>query len=52
MADKIELGELLGLDKPAHDQGESVGAQGDYYREYLDRAEGRTPSVIAQPYWD
>ncbi len=52
ITDKIALGELLGLDKPAHDQGESVGSSSEYYREYIDRAEGRTPAAIAQPYWD
>ena len=52
MADKIELGKLLGLDKPVHDQGESVGASTAYYREYLARARGETLVEIAQPYWD
>ena len=51
-ADRKELGELLGLDRLSYDSGENVASQGNYYREYIDRAEGRTPSVIAQPYWD
>ncbi len=51
-ADQIELGALLGLDRKSYDAGESLASQGDYYREYIDRAEGRTPAVIATPYWD
>ena len=31
-------------------QGESIPAGHDYYREYVDRAEGR--GVIGRPYWD
>jgi len=31
---------------------ESIPASSDYYREYIDRANGRTPSVIGVPYWD
>lgn len=49
--DRAELARLLGKDS-VHEQGESVPGANDYYREYLDRAEGRTPSKIAQPYWD
>lgn len=30
----------------------SVAASRDYYQEYIDRANGRAPSVIGQPYWD
>ena len=30
----------------------SIPASTDYYREYIDRAEGRKPAVIGQPYWD
>lgn len=51
-ADRAELGRLLGLDAPCHMQGESIPAGGDYYREYVDRAEGRAPSVVGTPYWD
>lgn len=47
-----ELAELLGLDHPAHHQGVTVPASSAYRREYTDRAEGRTPSVCGQPYWD
>lgn len=45
-----ELGRLLG--KAVHHQGESVPSSNAYYQEYVDRAEGRTPSVIGSPYWD
>jgi hypothetical protein len=51
-AAREELTALLGLTHPVGDQGESVPAGLDYRREYVDRAEGRTPSVIAKPYWD
>lgn len=47
-----ELADLLGLDKPVHSQGVSIPASSGHYQEYIDRAEGRTPSVIGQPYWD
>ena len=50
-ADRAELGKLLGLDR-VHTQGVSIAASSEYYREYLDRANGRTPSKIAEPYWD
>lgn len=45
-AERKELGELLGLDGPAHHQGVSIAASSDHYREYIDRSEGR------EPYWD
>ena len=50
--DCSELGRLLGLDSPAHCQGESVPASYAYRQEYVDRAEGRKPSKTGQPYWD
>lgn len=50
--DAEELGRLMGLDGPAHCQGLSIAASSDYRQEYVDRARGRTPSSIAQPYWD
>ena len=50
-ADAAELAALLGLEA-IHFQGASIAASHDYRREYVDRAEGRTPSVIATPYWD
>jgi hypothetical protein len=49
--DRIELAGLLGLDS-VHSQGVSVMSSHDAYREYIDRAEGREPTKIAEPYWD
>lgn len=49
--DRAELAKLLGLER-VHAQGVSIPAGNDYYREYIDRAEGRTPSVQGKPYWD
>lgn len=46
-----ELAALLGLPS-VHHQGVSIPAGHDYYREYLDRAEGRTPAMLGTPYWD
>ena len=50
--DRAELGQLLGLNGAVHFQGVQVASSGDYYREFIDRAEGRVPSKIAEPYWD
>lgn len=50
-ADRTELARLLGLER-VHDQGESIPAGSDYREEYVDRAEGRTPSVYGKQYWD
>ena len=50
-SDRAELAQLLGLDS-AHFQGVNIPASSDYRREYIDRAEGRTPSVVGRPYWD
>lgn len=49
-----ELRELARLMKlpSVHDQGLLIPASSDYYREAVDRAEGREPSVIGKPYWD
>lgn len=49
--DRETLRALLDVER-MHDQGESIPSSRDHYREYLDRAEGRTPSKIAVPYWD
>jgi hypothetical protein len=49
--DRKLLAELLGLER-VHPQGVQVANSSDCYREYIDRAEGRTPSVIGEPYWD
>src|SRR5215831_14324430 len=51
-AERAELGKLLGFDQPVHCQGVSIAASSEYYREYTDRAEGRTPAKIAEAYWD
>lgn len=51
-ADRRDLGAALGLDTPSHTQGVSIPAGHDYRTEYVDRAEGRPPSVTGQPYWD
>lgn len=51
-AARKELALLLGFDRPVHCQGVSIASSNDYYREYIDRAEGRAPSKIATPYWD
>lgn len=50
--ERYELGQLLGLDKPVHHQGESVPASSDHRAEYVDRAEGRSPAVCGVQYWD
>jgi hypothetical protein len=50
-AERVELATLMGL-PTVHCQGISIAASCAYYREYVDRAEGRTPQEIAQPYWD
>jgi len=52
LAQRQELGTLLGFDRPSHCQGESIPSSSAYYTEYIDRAEGRTPSVTGTPYWD
>ena len=50
-ADRAELAALLGLDN-VHSQGVNIAASSDYRREYVDRARGKVPSTIGQPYWD
>ena len=50
--ERAELGRLLGLDGPVHHQGESIPASGGHYAEYIDRAEGRTPTRVGVQYWD
>lgn len=49
--DRATLASALGLDR-VHHQGVNIPASRDYRAEYVDRAEGRPPSVNAQPYWD
>lgn len=50
-SDRAALAKLLGLDH-VHCQGVSIPAGSDYWEEYADRANGRTPTRIGQPYWD
>lgn len=50
--ERAELGRLLGLNEPAQSQGVSIPAGHDYWQEYIDRAEGRAPSKVGEPYWD
>lgn len=50
LADRTELAQLLSLDRPVHFQGCNIPAGHDYWQEYIDRAEGRTPSVVGKPY--
>lgn len=51
-AERAELQKLLGLTDPVHFQGIGIPDSFDYWQEYVDRAEGRTPSVLGRPYWD
>lgn len=51
-ADQTELAALLGLPTHMARQGVSIPARSDYWREYIDRANGRAPGVCGQPYWD
>lgn len=48
--DQQELSALLST--TVHHQGVLIPASREYRREYLERAEGRTPSALATPYWD
>lgn len=50
--DAAELAALLGLDAAVHHQGASIPASRAYRQEYIDRANGRTPTAVGQPYWD
>ncbi len=50
--DQAELAQLFGMDVRMCNQNVSIPASSDHYREYIERAEGRTPSKIAKDYWD
>jgi len=50
-ADRLELAQLLGLDV-VHHQGVQVAASLKHRNEYVARAEGRTPEVLGEQYWD
>jgi hypothetical protein len=52
LSDRRDLATLLGLQGFVHAQGQMIPAGHDYYREFLDRAEGRPPRVHGTPYWD
>ncbi len=51
-ADREELTRLLDLPQPVHFQGESIPSGSDYRAEYIDRAQGRTPTRYGKQYWD
>jgi len=44
-----KLNQALGLE---HRTSISIPASTDYYREYVERAEGKTPTKPGTPYWD
>jgi len=49
--ERDELARLLGLGR-VHQQGQDVPNSNDYYVEFIDRAEGRAPRIVGEPYWD
>jgi hypothetical protein len=49
--DAAELAALLGLES-AYQQGVKIPSGSDYWEEYIDRAEGRTPAKVGKQYWD
>jgi hypothetical protein len=51
-ADRDELTRLLGLSRTVDPDGVSIPASSDHRWEYVDRAEGRTPTVHGTQYWD
>lgn len=51
-ADCDELARLLSIEASQCSGGVGIPASYEYRREYLDRAQGKTPTVIGQPYWD
>jgi len=48
--DQAMLSSLLG--EPVHHQGAIVPASSAYRQEYIDRANGRVPTVLGKAYWD
>jgi hypothetical protein len=50
--ERAELAGLLGLERLDSYQGISIPGASDYYDEYMDRAQGRTPEREGKPYWD
>ena len=53
-SDREELARLLGFSEESSVpyQGFKIAASHDYYAEFIDRSEGRPPSVVGKPYWD
>lgn len=52
-ADRAALAAALRLElRDVHHQGLNIPASSDYRTEYVDRAEGRSPSITGRPYWD
>lgn len=51
-ADRTELAQLLGTNRPVHCQGVSIAAASDYRRFYIAAAKGLVPTDSPQPYWD
>jgi hypothetical protein len=52
LAERQEIATLMGFDQPIHFQGLSIPDSHAHYQEYCERAAGRVPAKIAQPYWD
>lgn len=51
--DRQDLADLMGLTlAEVGTDGISIPASFDYYEEYMDRAQGRTPERLGTPYWD
>jgi hypothetical protein len=49
-SERAELAALLGLDS-VHMQGLKIASSNAHYREYVQRAEGKTPTKVAEAYW-
>lgn len=50
--DVAELANLLNMPGRVHPQGVNVADSDAYYREYVARAKGETPTILGTPYWD
>lgn len=50
-AEYVKMYEAFGL-TDGYSTGISIASSSDYYREYIERANGRTPTKVAAPYWD
>lgn len=51
-AEQAELATLMGYDTLQCSQGISVPASSAHYREYIERAQGKPVTKIAEAYWD